>query len=188
MTDRYARIAREFLSTHKVYRFHLKKIDDMDDTEVVKVCHWWYTDNHMEKEYRTFENQQLGIAPDNLPANKSDLAAVERLKTAPSESVIPLLPKLMEWLQDMNWPVAQAVLPLMVSYEDETVSIAAEILKPDQEDELWKYWIITQFVPALSNRNQRILMNAIRRIAFDPTNGEQAESVDEAAKEYLMQG
>ncbi len=188
MTDRYAHIAREFLSIHKVYRYHLKKIDDMDDSEVMNVCHWWYTENHMEKEYRKFENQKLGIAFDNLPAHKSDLIAVEHLKMEPSERVIPLLPELMEWLKDMNWPVAQAILPLMVKYEDETTRIAGEILKPDQEDDIWKYWIITQFVPALSNRNQHILMNEIRRIAYHPTNGEQTEEVDEVAREYLKQG
>lgn len=97
------------------------------------------------------------------------------------------MPQLMEWMKDINWPVAQTILPLLVSYEDETISIAADILKPDQEDEIWKYWIITHFVPALSSRNQRILINEIRRIAYHPTNGEQAEEVDEAAREYLKQ-
>jgi len=39
----------------KVYRYRLKKISDMDDAEVIRACHWWYTENHLEEEYRSFE-------------------------------------------------------------------------------------------------------------------------------------
>lgn len=183
----YASIAREFLAINRVYRYHMKKVDEMDDDNVMQVCHFWYTENNMEKEFREYENQRLGIKPNpyNLPINKCDVAAVDWLDREAPERVIPVLPDLMEWLKDMNWPVAQEVLPLMLRYENETTSIAEKILKPDQTDEIWKYNIITVFVPALSGRNRRILQDAVCRIAYQPTPGEQAEQVDAAAKEYL---
>ena len=186
-SDAYAAIAREFLAMHGVYRYHLKKIADMDDGEVKSVCHWWYTENGMEKAYRAFENRKLGIAPSRwaLPANKSDVAAVKWLEGEAPQRVLPILPELMKWLQDYNWPVAQALLPLLVRYGAETARLAADILKPDQTDEIWKYWIVSAFAPALPPEHRRVLTDEIRRIACRPTDGEHVEEVDEAAREYL---
>ena len=56
-----AEIARAFLKEHRVFRYHLKKISDMDDQEVQHVCHVWYTENHLEKEYWAFAGRRLGI-------------------------------------------------------------------------------------------------------------------------------
>ena len=187
--DRNAEIAREFLAMHKVYRYRLKKIVDMDDGEVKGVCHWWYTENGLEREYRLYENQKLGIEPSNVAAPKhpSDLEAVRALVKEPSEKLRPILPALMEWLKDMNWPVAQALLPLLVREQDETACIAEDILKPEQPDDVWKYWIVSAFAPGLSPKNQQKLKEKIRRIACQPTPGEHAEEVDEVAKAYLSE-
>lgn len=122
-----------------------------------------------------------------LPEDKFDVDAVKRLDKELPENVIPLLPELMEWLQDMNWPVAKAVLPLLIRYEDITTQIAMDILKQDQKDDIWKYQIIKDFVPAVSDSNQNILFDSISRIAYHPTKGEKTEEVDEAAREYLLQ-
>ncbi len=121
-----------------------------------------------------------------MPKNKHDIYAVECLDKEMPENVIPLLPELMEWLKDMNWPVANAILPLMIRYQDETTRIAMDILKKEQNDDIWKYWIIKHFVPALSDKNQRILFDSLERIANYPTKGEQVEEVNEVAKEYLL--
>lgn len=59
--NEYAEIARAFLKEHRVFRYHLKKISDMDDQEVQHVCHVWYTENHLEKEYWAFAYRRLGI-------------------------------------------------------------------------------------------------------------------------------
>ena len=39
------------------------------------------------------------------------MGAIERLAHQPSEAVVPLIPALLECLQDLNWPVAEAALP-----------------------------------------------------------------------------
>ena len=51
----WAHIAREYLRAKKVYRYHLKKIAEMTDDEVIRACHWWYTEQGLENEYRSFE-------------------------------------------------------------------------------------------------------------------------------------
>lgn len=58
-TDPYPQIARDFLRMKKVYRYHLKKIDEMDDRQVVQACHLWYTEHHCEAEYRAFADSRL---------------------------------------------------------------------------------------------------------------------------------
>jgi len=55
----YAVIAREYLRKNRVYRYGMKRVVDMDDGEVMQKCHFWYTENHMEDDFRTFERKML---------------------------------------------------------------------------------------------------------------------------------
>lgn len=56
---RYAEIARAYLKLKRVYRYHMKKISDMSDEEVIQKCHFWYTENNLIDDYKTFEDKQL---------------------------------------------------------------------------------------------------------------------------------
>ena len=49
-----ADISREFLKIHKVHRYRMKKIQDMDDDEVIQKCHWYYEENHLIEEWIHF--------------------------------------------------------------------------------------------------------------------------------------
>ncbi|GJM72464.1 hypothetical protein HMSSN036_46800 [Paenibacillus macerans] len=49
-----------------------------------------------------------------LPKDKMDLDSVAHLKTLSSNELIPLLPDLIEWLQDINWPVASELSKLLM--------------------------------------------------------------------------
>lgn len=51
--------AREYLRMKKVYRYRLKRIADMTDDEVIRTCHWWYTEHGLEREYREWEEKWL---------------------------------------------------------------------------------------------------------------------------------
>lgn len=55
----YAEVARAYLKLKKVYRYHLKKISDMSDGEVIQKCHFWYTENNLIDDYRAFEDRYL---------------------------------------------------------------------------------------------------------------------------------
>jgi hypothetical protein len=61
----YALIAREFLKKNKVYRYNLKKIQDMSDDEVIQKCHKWYEVNHMRDEYFAFQEEWFANNRDN---------------------------------------------------------------------------------------------------------------------------
>lgn len=52
---RYADAARAYLKLKKVYKYRMKKIEDMRDEEVCQKCHWWYEENNLVDDYRKFE-------------------------------------------------------------------------------------------------------------------------------------
>ena len=50
----WADMARAYFAEKKVYRYHLKKIIDMADDEVIRACHAWQEKNGMVKDYWAF--------------------------------------------------------------------------------------------------------------------------------------
>lgn len=52
----YAKIAREYFKSKKVYRYKMKKVSEMTDEEVIQKCHWWQEANHMVEDYWRFVN------------------------------------------------------------------------------------------------------------------------------------
>ncbi len=51
-------ISREFLKNHKVYRWHLKKVSEIPDKDIVRVCHWYVEDNHLHDEWNDFRDKE----------------------------------------------------------------------------------------------------------------------------------
>lgn len=54
-----AGVARAWLKEHRVHRYRMKKISDMDDREVLQKCHWWNEENNMTREFQQFERDRL---------------------------------------------------------------------------------------------------------------------------------
>ncbi len=69
-----------------------------------------------------------------VPAHKSDLASIERLHTVGDAGVIAVLPELLEWLQDINWPVARGVLERVAVLGNELVEPVRSILLLAERD------------------------------------------------------
>ncbi|MED3572626.1 DUF5071 domain-containing protein [Cytobacillus praedii] len=53
-----------------------------------------------------------------LPRNKHDFERVYKLKKMERTELLPLLLSLMEWVQDMNWPIAHEVAELLVTFPE----------------------------------------------------------------------
>ena len=58
----YADIARAYLKSKKINRYRMKKIEHMDDEEVIQKCHWWYEENLLVDDYKAFEKKMLSSA------------------------------------------------------------------------------------------------------------------------------
>lgn len=103
-----------------------------------------------------------------IPKDKHDIAAVEKLGTMEVESVIPLLPQLLEWVQDMNWPIAEPMVELLLG-----------------DDDMWIYWCLVAIVPRLPFYSKLVLANAVEQIATMEKTPFTEDNI-EAAKEALL--
>ncbi len=118
-----------------------------------------------------------------VPRHKADYAACDRLRAAPDEQVRPLLPELLTWLQDINWPVAPRVVDRIRSMGGDLVPPVREILCSD--DGIWKYWVLTQLLPVVDAAVVGELRADVVRLATTPTPHDRADEVDIAARELL---
>ena len=72
-----------------------------------------------------WQKQADSIARGNIKINDSDL------------------PKLIEWLQDMNWPGASTISTYLKGRGKSTIEPVRKALQ--SEDNMWNYWILEQF-------------------------------------------
>ncbi|WP_157890031.1 DUF5071 domain-containing protein [Paenibacillus sp. DMB5] len=104
---------------------------------------------------------------DNLPTDKHDFKSVELLAGLEESQVIPLIPKLLEWVQDINWPIAAAVADLLQKYKVHTVShIEAVFLL--RNDSIWIYNILAYLMNEWDSRSVSALSSSILKLAQAP--------------------
>lgn len=119
---------------------------------------------------------------DLVPQDKHDLARAEAAVAAGYPAVAPVLPLLLEWIQDMNWPVARVLGPFLGSIGAPMEDAVRPIL--NGSDDIWKYWVVRQVVGKSADL-RRIFRPQLERLAISPTDNERAEELDELAKEVL---
>ena len=121
---------------------------------------------------------------DLIPKDKGDTATVEKLKNYSIDEVRPIIPDLLEWLQDMNWPVAGPVADYLETIKEHLTEDILKILKGD--DDIWKYWTLRVFYIGAKPSDKETI-SVLTRIASQPTFGERENEIDSLAKEILAQ-
>ena len=99
----------------------------------------------------------MNTQEDYLPRNKHDFRRVYQLKGIKRSELVLLLPGLMEWIQDMNWPIANEVAELLLTFPNEIVPLVKDVLATN--DDVWKYWCLECLVKRLPDR----ITNAISK-------------------------
>jgi hypothetical protein len=117
-----------------------------------------------------------------LPRNKFDTANAEAVVAAGYPAVEPLLPRLIEWLQDANWPVARVLAPFLAGIGAHMEPHVRQVLQTT--DEIWKYWVLECMVGS-SSELRLLLQPELERIAFNPTEGEAGEELNVLAQSLL---
>lgn len=118
-----------------------------------------------------------------IPKDKLDLEAVERLKCHSYEQIKVIVPELLEWIQDLNWPVAKPLAVFLESISEHLTEDILEILRG--KDEVWKYWCIIVFGVNTSKPINEKLILEFSRIAKNPTKNEIEEEVNLVALEAI---
>ena len=109
-----------------------------------------------------------------LPTDKCDLRGAEALVACGYPAVEPVLPRLLEWIQEGNWPVARVLAPFLATVGAALVPHAQRVLKGD--DDTWKYFLV-QDVVAKSPELAVLLRPDLERLARFATEGEAAEGL-----------
>jgi Domain of unknown function (DUF5071) len=120
---------------------------------------------------------------DLVPSSKFDIEAAERAVARGWPDVEPVLPRLLEWLQDGNWPVARVLAPFLAGIGDPLVPYLRPILAGD--DLIWKYWIIQGIIGEAPLSVVEAFRPDLERLANDPTPSEREEELPEVASAVL---
>ena len=118
-----------------------------------------------------------------IPKNKSDIETANRLKNYSYQEINAIVPELLEWIQDLNWPVAEPVAAYLKSISEYLTEDIIKILKGN--DETWKYWCVSIFGINATKSVDPELMKEFMRIANNPTEEEISEEVYELAQELI---
>lgn len=118
-----------------------------------------------------------------VPSSKHDVEAAERAVALGWPGVAPVLPELLEWLRDGNWPVAHALAPFLAGIGGPIVPSLRPILQGD--DLLWTYWVIRTVLADAPLTVVEQLRPDLERLVTNPTASEAEEELPEAAKDVL---
>ncbi|SDL61702.1 DUF5071 domain-containing protein [Paenibacillus jilunlii] len=98
-----------------------------------------------------------------LPKDKHDFKSVEALARLERSMIIPLLPELLEWLQDMNWPIAAEIVDLLSKYTSETIPHVKTVFS--QSDTGWIYNILLYLINEWDTDLVSRLSSSLRELA-----------------------
>lgn len=118
-----------------------------------------------------------------IPKDKFDTSAVELASQIGFPELDPVLPDLLEWVQDANWPVAIPTAVLLSNAGLEILPHIKAILR--SEDGVWKYWTIDLVVRNLSSDALLELRSELVKLTESPTQDDQSEGVPAIALSIL---
>ena len=111
-----------------------------------------------------------------LPQDKHDPDRINRLSELDAKKLRPLLPHLLTWIQDINWPNAGMIIPFLIKDEKAIISEVEWVLMG--KDDIWKGNCIRHILMQLSPEIVQPLLPTLKRIAENPSENEKAEEID----------
>jgi len=120
-----------------------------------------------------------------MPRDKLDTEKAAAVVALGYPAVEPVIEEMLQWMQDINWPVAQIFQPFLATIGAPLVPYIRTIFETD--DHIWKLWVLEGVIgPSADLR--AIFHPEIERFASAPTSDEQAEGLDEVAQNVLALG
>ena len=112
-----------------------------------------------------------------IPQNKFDTSTIKQLERIKTEQISTISMQLLEWIADMNWPVAQELIKVLPRFHKELMIDIKYILSDKVDDSIWKYWIINSLLPLFPPDIQRLA-------AMAASNEDEKDPID-AAKTFI---
>ncbi len=118
-----------------------------------------------------------------IPKDKHDISHINELHKLKDEEIQPVVGKLLEWLQDINWPVSRPVAEVLLKHENVIVPYVAEILNGD--DYLWILWVMELIVKKLTIENKCVLKPDIENLLKMEIINEDCEEIVSVVQKVL---
>lgn len=120
-----------------------------------------------------------------IPKDKFDLDAAKRLSLTTPEQVSAVATPLLEWIADMNWPVALEIIHVLPKFHKELLPSIEPILLNRENDIIWKYWIISQLLIQFPKESLLTLLPIIQEYADLIPHNEDEEDLKEVSLDFL---
>lgn len=117
-----------------------------------------------------------------IPVDKHDLGKVDEIAKLGYPAISPILPDLLYWMSDRNWPIARELEPVIARIGADLVPYIRAFLQG--EDGWGKYNLLITLVDG-SPELAAALKPDLERLAANPTPDDKSEEVDQIAQEIL---
>lgn len=121
-----------------------------------------------------------------IPKDKFDVVSVERLKDIDPSEITPVSIQLLEWIQDINWPVAQKLVLVLPRFCKQLVPGIKQILSDRVNDVIWKYWIVTYLLDKFPAELLKDLKTELSVLANTESTDEDEKELAEEVQALLM--
>ncbi len=118
-----------------------------------------------------------------IPKDKFDIETAHQLNQYSYQELKPIIPDLLEWLQDCNWPVSKPVAEYLLTVSEHLTDDIVRILRGN--DDIWKYYILTVFFQDTDKTIDIKVIAELERMLENPTQGEEEEGVLVVAEEIM---
>lgn len=120
-----------------------------------------------------------------IPQNKFDTSTIKQLERIKTEQISTISMQLLEWIADMNWPVAQELIKVLPRFHKKLMIDIKYILSDKVDDSIWKYWIINSLLPLFPPDGQTVFLPDIQRLAAMAASNEDEKNLIDAAKTFI---
>ncbi len=117
-----------------------------------------------------------------IPKDKHDVETAEKLFQYTYEETKPIVPQLLTWIQDGNWPVSKPVFEFLQTIAPYITGDIVDILRSD--DSQWKYWCIILLLNDRKDLDPSIIQEL--RLLATTTNPQDIEEGVSVLAEQLL--
>src|SRR6187402_1597422 len=118
-----------------------------------------------------------------VPINKFDTEFIKQLRGANVDDIRSIVPELLEWMQDGNWPTSEYIMEYFSPRINEVKDEIIKILLGD--DEMWKYWILLGLIYHSPTRPNDEILSTVKYLRDNATIQEKEAGIDILSIEIL---
>ena len=120
-----------------------------------------------------------------LPKDKFDLDVVNRLSSATPEQVSGVAHSLLEWIADMNWPVASEIIQVLPGFYKVLLPNIESILTNPDNDIIWRCNIISKLLTQFPKESLLPLYPIIQKYADFIAQNADEEDLKNVALDFV---